>query len=121
MRKPNPPTTTITFDADGKVLGRLATQVAVALRGKNLPSFRPDTICGSKVVVTNASGIRVTGNKATDKMYGHFSGYAGGLRLTSFREKLKTDPVGLFTLAVKRMLPDNRTPKILLRRLTVKP
>jgi ribosomal protein L13 len=54
-------------------------------------------------------------------MYGHFSGYAGGLRLTSFREKLKADPVGLFTLAVKRMLPDNRTRKILLTRLTVKP
>ncbi|MEK7518686.1 MAG: 50S ribosomal protein L13 [Patescibacteria group bacterium] len=121
MRKPTPPTTTVTFDADGKVLGRLASQVAVALRGKNLPSFRPDVISGGKVIVTNASGIRVTGSKATTKMYAHFSGYPGGLRLTSFREKLKADPVGLFVLAVKRMLPDNRTRKILLTRLTVKP
>lgn len=121
MRKPSPPSSTVTLDASGKVLGRLASQVAHILRGKHLPTYRPDVISGEKVIVINASKIRVTGSKTTQKQYAHFSGYPGGLRLTSFKEKLKKDAEGLFTLAVKRMLPDNRTRKFLLKRLTVKP
>ncbi len=121
MRKPTPPSTTVTIDASGKVLGRLASHVAATLRGKHLPTFRPDVISGEKVIVTNVKKILVTGRKLDQKMYAHFSGYAGGLRQTSFKEKLEKDPVGLFTLAVKRMLPDNRTRKFILKRLTVQP
>ncbi len=121
MRKPTPPTTTITIDASGKVLGRIASHVAYTLLGKNTPSYRPDVISGEKVIVENASKIRVTGRKLDQKIYAHFSGYPGGLRITPLKEKLQKDPTGVFTLAVKRMLPDNRSRKFILKRLTVKP
>ncbi len=121
MRKPSPPQTIVTLDASGKVLGRFATQVAVHLMGKHRPSYRPDAITGDKVVVENAKKIMVTGNKLTQKHYHHFSGYAGGLRSTNLRDKLAKDPTSIITLAVKRMLPNNRQRALLLKRLTVKP
>ena len=111
----------MTIDASGKVLGRIASHVAYILLGKNTPSYRPDVISGEKVIVENVSKIRVTGRKLDQKIYAHFSGYPGGLRITPLKDKLKKDPIGMFTLAVKRMLPDNRTRKRLLTRLTVKP
>ncbi len=91
------------------------------LRGKHLPTYRPDVISGEKITVTNVRKVMVTGRKLDQKMYAHFSGYPGGLRQTSLKEKLAKDPEGVFTLAVKRMLPDNRTRKFILKRLTVKP
>lgn len=120
MRKPTPPTTTVTLDAEGKILGRFASQVAYLLLGKNTPAYRPDVISGEKVIVLNASKIRVTGTKLLTKHYAHFSGYPGGLRETSLRDKLAKDPESVLITAVKRMLPDNRTRKFILKRLTVK-
>lgn len=121
MPKPQISNTQTTIDASGKILGRVATQVAVILRGKHLPSFRPDVISGEKVLVKNVSKIVVTGNKIQNKKYAHFSGYAGGLRQTSYGEKLTKDPKAVFRLAVRRMLPDNRTRKKLMRRLIIQP
>ncbi|MEK7570472.1 MAG: 50S ribosomal protein L13 [Patescibacteria group bacterium] len=120
MRKPTPPTTTITLDADGKVLGRFASLVAYTLLGKGTPSYRPDVISGEKVIITNASKIRVTGTKLLTKKYAHFSGYPGGLRETILRDKLAQDPTSVLITAIKRMLPQNRTRKFILKRLVVK-
>ncbi|MFA6587676.1 MAG: 50S ribosomal protein L13 [Patescibacteria group bacterium] len=119
MRKPLVSNNQVVIDASGKILGRLASQVAVVLRGKNLPSFRPDVISGPKVLVKNFSKMLVTGDKYKQKMYAHFSGYAGGLRQTSLGEKMKKDPKAVLMLAVKRMLPDNRTRNKILKRLTI--
>lgn len=121
MPKPLISNKQVTIDASGKILGRLASQIAVVLRGKNLPSFRPDVISGVKVLVKNVSKILVTGDKYKQKKYAHFSGYAGGLRQTSLGEKMKKDPDSVLRLAVKRMLPDNRTRKKILKRLITQP
>lgn len=121
MPKPTPPQTTVTIDAAGKVLGRVATQAAIILRGKHKPTFRPDAITGEKVIIENALKVRLTGNKEQTKLYHHFSGYAGGLSSITFKDKLKKDPISVFNLAIKRMLPDNRQRKFILKRLTVKP
>ncbi|RJO59179.1 50S ribosomal protein L13 [Candidatus Parcubacteria bacterium] len=119
MPKPQTPNTIITLDAAGQTLGRLASRVAMLLRGKHKVTFRPDVISGEKVIVKNVGKILVSGRKAEAKIYPHFSGYPGGLRIKTFQEKIKQDPKQVFRLAVKRMLPDNRTRKHLLKRLTI--
>jgi large subunit ribosomal protein L13 len=106
-------------DADGKVLGRLTSQIAKVLRGKHKVSFTPHVDMGFGVIVVNADKIRVTGDKLNQKMYYQHSGYIGGLRSTSLREMLQTKPEQVIHHAVRGMLPKNRLGRKLIRRLKV--
>jgi large subunit ribosomal protein L13 len=96
------------FDADGQVLGRLATRVAVLLMGKHRPSYTPHVDSGDHVVVVNASGIRVTGKKAEEKLYRHHSFFPGGLKTRTYSQVVERFPTRPLELAVRRMLPKNR-------------
>jgi len=111
---------THTIDAAGRVLGRLATEVAVLLRGKNKTGFTFHEDHGDKVVVTNAQKIILTGKKEQQKKYYRHSSYPGGLTEIPF-EKMKTDnPERIIEIAVKNMLPDNRLRKNWMKRLEIK-
>jgi large subunit ribosomal protein L13 len=95
-------------DADGKTLGRLATQIADTLRGKRKPQYTPHVDTGDFVIVVNAEKITVTGNKLDQKRYYRHSGYPGGLRSRTLREQLERRPTEVLRVAVKGMLPKNR-------------
>ncbi len=95
-------------DADGKTLGRLATQIADTLRGKRKPQYTPHVDTGDFVIVINAEKIAVTGNKLDQKRYYRHSGYPGGLRSRTLREQLDRRPTEVLRVAVKGMLPKNR-------------
>ena len=95
-------------DAEGKTLGRLATQIADTLRGKRKPEYTPHCDTGDFVVVVNAAKIRVTGNKLSDKLYRRHSGYPGGLRSRTLGDMLERRPEEVIRIAVKGMLPRNR-------------
>jgi len=106
-------------DADGKVLGRLASRVATLLRGKHKPSFTPNTDVGDFVVVVNAAGVRLTGRKLQQKkMYRH-SGYPGGLKATAYAVLIRTHPERIITEAVRGMLPKTRQGQQLIKKLKV--
>ena len=92
-------------DADGCTLGRLASEIAKVLRGKNKPSFTPNMDTGDYVIVVNADKVKVSGKKLDQKKYYHHSGFVGGLKETSLREKLATKPEEVLEIAVKGMLP----------------
>jgi large subunit ribosomal protein L13 len=106
-------------DADGQTLGRLATQIADALRGKRKPEYTPHCDTGDFVVVVNAEKIRVTGNKLNDKIYYRHSGYPGGLRSRTLAEMLERRPEEVIRKAVKGMLPRNRLGRQQLTKLKV--
>jgi len=95
-------------DAEGKTLGRLATQIADTLRGKRKPQYTPHVDTGDFVIVVNAEKIHVTGNKLDQKRYYRHSGYPGGLRNRTLREQLERRPTEVLRVAVKGMLPKNR-------------
>jgi large subunit ribosomal protein L13 len=95
-------------DADGKTLGRLASEIAIVLRGKNKPKYTPHVDTGDFVVVVNAEKIAVTGNKMTGKIYYRHSGYPGGLKSRTLGEMLQRRPTDVIRKAVKGMLPKNR-------------
>jgi large subunit ribosomal protein L13 len=95
-------------DAEGKTLGRLATQIADTLRGKRKPQYTPHVDTGDFVIVVNAEKIQVTGNKLDQKRYYRHSGYPGGLRSRTLREQLERRPTEVLRGAVKGMLPKNR-------------
>jgi large subunit ribosomal protein L13 len=95
-------------DAEGKTLGRLATQIADTLRGKRKPQYTPHVDTGDFVIVVNADKVRVTGNKLDQKRYYRHSGYPGGLRSRTLREQLERRPTEVLRVAVKGMLPKNR-------------
>ena len=95
-------------DAEGKTLGRLATQIADTLRGKRKPQFTHHVDTGDFVIVVNAEKIQVTGNKLDQKRYYRHSGYPGGLRSRTLREQLDRRPTEVLRVAVKGMLPKNR-------------
>ena len=95
-------------DAEGKTLGRLATQIADTLRGKRKPQYTPHVDTGDFVIVVNAEKIAVTGNKLDQKRYYRHSGYPGGLRSRTLREQLERRPTEVLRVAVKGMLPKNR-------------
>ena len=107
------------IDANGKTLGRLATQLAVYLMGKHKPTWTPNIDCGDFVVVTNASKIKVSGNKATEKVYFSHSGYAKGGKETSFEMLMAKDPTKVIEKAVYRMLDDNKLRARRMKRLRV--
>ena len=107
------------IDASGKTLGRLATQLAVYLMGKHKPTFTPNIDCGDFVVVTNASKIKVSGNKATEKVYFSHSGYAKGGKETTYEMMMAKDPTKVIEKAVYRMLDDNKLRARRMKRLRV--
>lgn len=109
------------IDAKGQVLGRMATQIADILRGKDRPYFTPHQDSGDYVVVINAAEIKLTGNKLNDKEYAHYTGYIGGQKITSAKDLLAKHPDRVITLAVKGMLPKNILSRYLLRKLRVYP
>ena len=109
----------VLIDANGEVLGRLASQVAKILRGKNKPSFTPNVDCGDNVIVINADKVKLTGNKMTEKVYVRHTGYPGGQRLATPADYLKRKPEFVIEKAVKGMLPKNRLGAAVLRNLKV--
>ena len=96
------------IDAEGKNLGRIATEAATLLRGKHKPTFTPHIDCGDFVIIVNASKVNLTGNKLDDKIYYNHSGYTGGLRERTAREMKEKYPVEMIERAVKGMLPKGR-------------
>lgn len=106
-------------DATGQTLGRLATQIATALRGKHKPEYTPHCDVGDFVVVINADKIAVTGRKRDEKLYHRYSGYPGGLRSRTLAEMLERRPEEPLRLAVKGMLPRNRIARAQLRKLKI--
>src|SRR5512144_1820046 len=109
----------VLIDADGQTLGRLATQIADALRGKRKPTYTPHIDVGDFVVVVNAEKIAVTGDKLQKKMYYRHSGYPGGLKQRTLDEMLERRPEEVLRLAVKGMLPRNRLARKQLTKLKV--
>ncbi|OGE65041.1 50S ribosomal protein L13 [Candidatus Daviesbacteria bacterium RIFCSPLOWO2_02_FULL_36_7] len=106
-------------DASGKILGRLATELATILMGKNKPAFVPYLDTGDFVVVTNASQVKVTGKKMKEKTYTRHSGYPGGLRIETFDKVLTSKPEYVIEHAVKGMLPHNRLGRQMIKKLKV--
>ena len=106
-------------DAQGEILGRLATQIAHLLRGKNKPTFSPHVDGGDFVIVVNASGVQLTGRKDQQKVYHRHTGYPGGLKETPYRIMLAKHPQRVIKFAVKGMLPKNRLGRRLLKKLYV--
>ncbi len=96
------------IDAEGKVLGKLAVEIAVKLMGKDKPTYTPHVDGGDFVVVVNADKIAVTGKKLTDKKYYRHSGYPGGIKVRSLEEMLDKKPTEVLRKAVQRMLPKNK-------------
>jgi large subunit ribosomal protein L13 len=106
-------------DADGKVLGRLASKIAQKLRGKGKKNFTPHVDGGDFVICINAGRVHVTGKKRRDKKYYHHSGYIGGMREETFERLVHRQPEKIIRLAVRGMLPDNKLRARMLRRLKV--
>ena len=106
-------------DAEDQILGRLATRVAVKLRGKDKPIYSPHADTGDYVIVVNAEKIQVTGRKLTDKLYYRHSGYPGGLKVTPFKDMLAKHPERVIEFAIRGMLPKNALGRKLFRKLRV--
>ncbi|AEB11522.1 50S ribosomal protein L13 [Marinithermus hydrothermalis] len=109
----------VLIDAEGKTLGRLASEIAKILRGKHRPEYTPNMLTGDFVVVINAEKVRLTGKKLTDKYYTRYSGYPGGLRKIPVGEMLKKHPERVLQHAVKGMLPKGPLGRRMLKRLKV--
>ena len=107
----------VVIDATDQVLGRLASKVALILRGKHKPSYTPHVDCGDNVIIINAEKIRLTGKKLTDKVYVRHTGYPGGQRFATPKELLNRKPLAVVEHAVKGMLPKNRLGAQLFRNL----
>jgi len=110
----------VTIDAENKILGRLATEVAIILRGKDRPDFRPNKVFEKKVIILNAQKIKVTGDKMTKKLYYRHSGYLGHLKTFTLGEVFRQDPRKVIRQAVWGMLPKNKLRKIWMRNLEIK-
>jgi len=110
---------THTIDATGKVLGRLATQIAVLLRGKQKPTFLPYKDEGDFIIVKNIKNIKVTGKKLEQKKYYRHSGYPGGFKEFSMKELFEKKPSEILKKAVLGMLPRNKTRKEIIKRLKI--
>ncbi len=106
-------------DAEGKTLGRLASQVAAILRGKHKPTFTPHVDCGDFVVIINAEKIHLSGTKLQTKIYTRFSGYPGGLKEITAGHLLETRPIRPLELAIRGMLPHNRLGRQMYHKLKV--
>ena len=109
----------LVIDADGLTLGRLASEIALRLRGKHKPEYTPFLDTGDYVIVINASKVKVTGNKATDKMYYHHTGFPGGIKSESFEKLLARKPEDVIENAVRGMLPKGPLGRAMFRKLKV--
>ena len=107
------------IDADGKILGRIATEIATILMGKHRPDYTPHILVGEGVIVTNADKIKLTGNKANTRVYTFYTGHPGGLREKLLGEYMEAAPDEVVRLAVRRMLPKNRIARRMIARLKV--
>lgn len=106
-------------DAEGKVLGRIATEIASILRGKNKPGFTPHLDMGDNVIVINAEKVNLTGKKLEDKEYFSYTGHPGGIRFTNIKKVLKQKPEFIIEHAVKGMLPKSRLGRKVFKNLKV--
>jgi len=106
-------------DAEGKPLGRLASEVAKILRGKNKPIYTPHVDTGDNVIVLNAAKVTLTGKKLDNKVYRHHSGWPGGLKEVKYRQLMEKSPEKVIELAVKGMLPRNSLGRAMFRKLKV--
>ena len=109
----------VLIDARGEVLGRLASQVASVLRGKNKPIYTPNLDTGDEVIIINAKEILVTGKKREQKTYYHHTGSPGGLKLIKFEDLFEKKPEKVLTIAIKGMLPHNKLGRAMLKKLRV--
>lgn len=109
----------IVLDATGKKFGRLLTEVAILLRGKHKPSYTPNVDCGDYVIIINAEKVEVTGTKLDTKMYHRHTGYFGGVRSDKFGDLLENNPLKLFKLGTRGMLPKSNLGKEMLKKLKV--
>ena len=109
----------VLVDANEEILGRLASKVAIVLRGKHRADFTPHVDCGDNVIVINAEKIKLTGNKWTDKEYVSHSGYPGGQKITSPEQLMKKKPIAIVEKAIKGMLPKSRLGREQFRNLYV--
>ncbi|MEN6313532.1 MAG: 50S ribosomal protein L13 [Clostridiaceae bacterium] len=107
------------IDADGKPLGRLASEVAKILKGKNKPTYTPYVDTGDHVIVINAAKVVLTGKKPDQKIYRHYSGWIGGMREIKYSQLLEKQPEKVVELAVKGMLPHNSLGRAMFRKLKV--
>jgi large subunit ribosomal protein L13 len=107
------------FDAEGQVLGRLATRIADVLRGKNKPTYTPNVDTGDFVVVINAEKVVVTGNKEQQKVYQRYSGYPSGLKEIKYTVMRERHPERIIELAVRRMIPKNKLGRKVIKKLKV--
>lgn len=107
------------IDAEGKVLGRLASEIAKILSGKNKPIYTPHVDTGDFVIVINADKVQLTGNKLDKKYYRHHTGYPGGLKSIPYREMMDKKPEKVIELAVKGMLPKNKLGRKMFKKLKV--
>jgi len=106
-------------DAENKTLGRLSTEIARRLRGKHKPEYTPHVDTGDYIIVINAEKVHVTGNKRTDKMYHHHTGYPGGLKSISFDKLIDKAPERVIETAVKGMLPKNPLGRAMYKKMKV--
>ena len=107
------------MDAKNKVLGRLATEIAVRLQGKHKPIYVPHLDTGDFVIVTNVDQIRLTGRKAANKVYYRHSGYMGGLKVEKFADRMASKPADVLRDAVRGMLPKNRIGRAMIKKLKI--
>ena len=110
----------IEINAENQILGRLASRIALILRGKHSPAFQPHILSKEKVVVSNVDKIRFTGKKLEQKKYFHYSGYPGGLREKRMKEVFEKNPNEVLRIAVLGMLPKNRLRKEMIKNLQFK-
>ena len=110
---------THTIDASGKILGRIASQAAILLRGKNRASYQPYKMPEEKVIITNAEKIRLSGTKASYMKYKHYTGYPGGLREIPFQKLFDRDPRIVIRRTILGMLPRNRQRSRIIKNLTI--
>ncbi|MDV2504149.1 MAG: 50S ribosomal protein L13 [bacterium] len=109
----------LVVDAEGKVLGRMASQVATILRGKHKPFFTPHVDCGDFVIIVNADKVRLTGKKLLNKSYYFHSNYPGGLKTVQAGKMLEKRPVRMVELAIRRMLPKTKLGRAMFKKLKV--
>ncbi len=109
----------VVVDAQGEILGRLSSKIAMIIRGKHKPEYTPNVDCGDNVIVINADKVKLTGNKFEEKVYTSYTGYPGGQRFTSPKELMAKHPTRVIEKAVRGMLPKNRLGKKLYTNLFV--
>jgi len=109
----------VIIDAEGQIVGRLATTIAMMLRGKHKPEYTPHVDCGDNVIIINAEKIDFSGKKMTDKEYVRHTGYPGGQRFTTAEAMLKKNPIGIIEHAVRGMLPKNRLGRAIFKNMHV--